>query len=104
MERYFIISINGKKAMEIAREFCGGYCYRKIRTHGEVLAQLEPVLTGDDDADNWIDVSYIKTGKDVERTLSALAKIGFSGCPCVIAEETENGCFPEQNELCCMVI
>lgn len=106
--KYYTISVNGQKAVDAGREFCKGSCYRQIITHGKALAQLEVVV--DDSGEyngnpnKWVDVSYIKTGADVEQVLTALAKIGFSGCPCIVTEDTETGCYARQEELFACII
>lgn len=108
IQRYFTIAINGQSAVDAGYKFQGRNCYRDIITHGAKIAQLEVVI--DDDGDyngipqKWVDVSWIKTGADVQRALRALAKIGFAGCPCVVSACELTGCIEDSTELFCCII
>ena len=108
IQRYFTIAINGQKAVDAGYIFQRGNCYRDIITHGAKIGQLEVVV--DDDGEfngnpnKWVDVSWIKTGADVQRALRALAKIGFAGCPCIVSECVLSGCIEDSNDLFCCII
>ena len=103
----YAILINGQNAVDAGRAFCGSYCCRGIYNHGKRLAQLE--VTVDDAGEyngspnKWVDVT-ITDRRNVEHVINQLARLGFSGCPCIIAVEEENGCHIKQSALCCMVI
>lgn len=66
MKSFYTIMINGQKAVDVGYRFCGNSCYRKIRTHNKVLAQLEVVIDEPGDYNGnplkWVSVSYIETG------------------------------------------
>lgn len=120
MNEFYTIMINGQKAVDAGYKFCNGYCYRRIQTHGKFLGQLEVVIDEPGQynglQNKWVSVAFIENGKDVEKTLKALSKIGFSGCPCVISLDQE---YDDEDltaddlsylyeigsgELCCMII
>ena len=102
---FFTISINGQKAVNAGYAFCAGYCYKQL-VGG--IAQLEVVV--DDDGmyngnpNKWVDVSYIKTGSNVETVLNMLKEIGFDGCPCIISKDFVTGCMVKSKNLCCCII
>jgi hypothetical protein len=107
---YFVISVNGQKAVDAGYKFQKGACYRQIINHGKALAQLEVVV--DDEGmyngnpNKWVDVAYIKTGKDVETVLNILSKIGFKNCPCFISEviNSNTDFIDTEKELFCTII
>lgn len=108
MEQFYTIMINGQKAVDAGYKFCNGRCYRGIYTHGKRIAQLEVVV--DDEGEyngfpqKWVFVGYIKSGEDVKRTLEALKKIGFSGCPCAIDYEDWSDVTAPADTLCYLYI
>jgi len=108
MERYYVIAINGQTAVDAGYTFCNGYCYRQLTVDGKFIAQIEVVVdepgTYNGNPNKWVDAAYIKTGKDVEKALSALASIGFSGCPCLISKCTVSGCYEKVDEMCACII
>ena len=108
MERYFVISINGQKAVDAGYSLCGSHCYSGLTVDGQRIAQVEVVVddagTYNGNPNKWVDVSYIKNGKDVEKAINALAESGFSGCPCFISYAVISGCYEKSEELCCLVI
>ena len=103
--KYFVISINGQKAVSAGYAFCAGKCYARFCDN---LAQLEVVV--DDDGtyngnpNKWVDVSYIKRGSDVLRVLDALRSAGFAGCKCIVSQCVSSGCFEKATELFCTII
>lgn len=103
----YAILINGQKAVDAGRAFCGHSCYRGIYNHGKRLAQLE--VTVDDSGEyngrpnKWVDVT-IADRRNVETVINQLARLGFSGCPCIIAAEEDDGRCINQSALCCMII
>ena len=105
MEKYFVISINGQKAVSAGYAFCAGKCYARFCDN---LAQLEVVV--DDDGtyngnpNKWVDVSYIKRGSDVLRVLDALRSAGFAGCKCIVSQCFSSECFEKATELFCTII
>ena len=106
--KHYTIMINGQAAVDAARRFCGGYCYRSIIEHRKVLAQVEVVIDEPGDYNGipqkWVSVSYIITGRDVEKTLDQLARLGFRGCPCEVTLDVEAGCIATQTGLFCTII
>lgn len=108
MPKTFAVYVNGQKAVNAGRKYCGGRCTKQIVVDGKPAGQLEVVI--DDNGsyngnpNKWVAVSFIKTGADVEKVINALAAIGFRGCPCEIQQETIVGCYAKQTTLCCMVI
>lgn len=96
-KKYFVLSICGEKAVEIAEKFQNGYCYRGIYNHGKKIAQCEAVLH------DLVDVTVFYK-KDIETVLNQLVKIGFSGCPCWICEAIETGCYCSEKEICGLYI
>lgn len=108
MDKQFVISINGQNAVNAGYSFQRGRCYSAIKDGGKWLAQLEVVV---DEPGNynghpkkWVDVSGIKSGRDVETVLNFLAVNGFSGCPCMITEETQGDYICSEKELFCCII
>lgn len=108
MENAIVISINGQKAVDVARAFCAGCCTRGIYAHGKRIAQLEVVL--DDDGTyngipiKWVDVTVIIPGEE-DTVMGQLARLGFAGCPCIMTFEDYSGSFATQStELCAMHI
>lgn len=93
----YSILIEGKEAVNIAINFCNGKCYRRIFNHNKSIAQLEPVL------EDLVAVSYIEA-KNIETALKQLSRIGFKNFYALITEDTETGCFIEQNDLCGTII
>lgn len=69
MENAIVISINGQKAVDVARAFCAGCCTRGIYAHGKRIAQLEVVVDQDGtyngNPNKWVDVTVIAPGKAV---------------------------------------
>lgn len=104
MKTYAIL-INGQKAVSSGYAFCAGKCYRKICGG---LGQVEVVVDEETEYNGipqkWVSVSYIATGRDIPVILDALRDSGFSGCPCIVAEDEEIGCFAKQTELFCTVV
>lgn len=105
MNNYFVISINGQRAVSAAYALCNGKCYTHTPGH---IAQIEVVIdepgTYNGIPQKWVDASYIKSGKDVIRTLDALKVMGFGGCPCVVQHCTLCGSLEKQTELFCTII
>ena len=106
--RYFVISINGQKAVDMGYKFQKGSCYRQIMNHGKAIAQLEVVVDDggyyNGNPNKWVDVAYIKTGRDVKTTLDILSKLGFSNCPCFVSYMVQTECREEETELFCTII
>lgn len=107
MEKAIVISINGQKAVDVARAFCAGSCTRGIYSHGKRIAAVEIVIDQDGtyngSPNKWVDITVTVPGKE-EATINQLARLGFSGCPCIISAETYTGCFANAKALCCMII
>lgn len=107
MKEYYVIAINGQKAVDAARELTRGYCYTSLYNHGIKLAQVE--VTIDDDGfyngnpNQWVDVSFI-AHKNIELTILELSRKGFKGCPAIISKCKLHGCVEEAEELCCFFI
>lgn len=105
---YFVVSVNGQKAVDAGYAFQRGACYRGIMNHGKKIAQLEVVVDEpgeyNGNPNKWVDVSYIKTGKNVETVLNILSKIGFKGCKCIISKEKQDDCIVEAKELFCTIV
>lgn len=105
MEKYYVISINGEKAVKAGYKLCNGYCCTSF-CNG--LAQLEVVV--DDDGfyhgnpNKWVDCAYIKRGADVLRVLDALKLSGFSGCKCIVSQAFISGCVEKSTDLFCTII
>lgn len=102
---YYTISINGQKAVDVGYRITAGRCYKRLENG---IAQLEVVVddpgTYNGNPNKWVDVSYIKTGSDVEKVINILAKLGFSGCPCLVTKDTASGCYVKSAELFCCII
>ena len=105
--KQFNIAINGQAAVNAAHAFIGSGCYRGIYNHGKRIGQMEVVI--DDDGyyngnpNKWVDVT-VQNQKQIELVLIQLARIGFSGCPCIIQEENLHGCIATTTDLCCIII
>lgn len=86
----YCISVNGQKAVNIAKELQQGKCYKVIESNGEFAAQMEIVL--DDDTiyngyvSKWVSFSFIPCDM-VSPVISWLQENGFSLCNAVISEE-----------------
>ena len=107
MKKWYTISMNGQKAVDVGYSIQKNHCYHVIKDNDRYLTQIEVVVDNDGfyngNPNKWVDVSYINI-KDVEKVLSILSKIGFSGCPAILMEEQENGYILKQKELCCFII
>ena len=101
----YSLYIDGKKAVEVAKKFQNGFCYREIRTHKKVIAQVEVVLSTDfGDNQDLVSIGYIEA-KNINKVLDALKKIGFSGMIASLEEEHEEGlCYTELVEVCAIRI
>ena len=107
MGKAIVISVNGQKAVDVARAFCAGSCTRGIYSHGKRIAAIEVVVDQDGtyngSPNKWVDVTVTAPGKE-ETVVNQLSRLGFSGCPCIISAETCTGCFAHVQTLCCMII
>lgn len=107
MNEYYVISINGQKAVDSAKKLTRGYCYTGLYNHSVKLGQVE--ITIDDDGfykgipNKWVDVSYI-SHKNINLALLELSRKGFKGCPAMISKCKLHGCVEEVEELCCFII
>ena len=105
--KQFNIAINGQAAVDAAYAFIGNGCYRGIYNHGKRIGQIE--VTIDDDGyyngnpNKWVDVTVLQQNQ-IETVLKQLSRIGFSGCPCIIQDETLDGCIATATDLCCLII
>lgn len=104
MEHYYCILINGYKAVNVARRFCSGYCYRNLSTFGqiEITEDEEGIYNGL--PRKWVDVSYIQNGNNIPEVLGELSKIGFKGEAALISECIETNSYAKVEELCCVII
>lgn len=92
--KQYTISVNGKKAVDIASHINSGKCYSALKINGQFAGQIE--VTIDDDGmyngrpNKWVDISFIPS-EMVFSVIAWLTNNGFSGCFAYIAEESGNG-------------
>jgi len=100
----YAVCVNGQKAVDAARRFCKGFCYRQIMTHDRTVGQMEVVIDEPGSrlglSNKWVAVSWIKSGSDINEVLSCLHRLGFSGCLCEIIMEEERGSTVYQRTIC----
>lgn len=102
MKQYYTIYINGEKAVKAGYALQGNRCYKSL-PFGMLEVTVDENITENGIIQKWVDVSYIKHD-DMEIAIQSLADLGFRGCPCIIAKETEVSCVAKSEELCAMVI
>lgn len=102
-EQSYTISINGQQAVDAARKFCNGFCYRSV----EGLGQMEIVLDSTDKYNGyiqkWVDVAYVEE-ENIPELLRTLSAMGFYGCFAIISLTTYEGCMAYDKELYCLEI
>ena len=102
MKEYYTIYINGEKAVKAGYALQGNHCFKSL-PFGQLEVTVDENTIKGSIIQKWVDVSYINHG-DVEIAIQALADLGFRGCKCIIAKETEVGCVAKTTELCAMII
>ena len=101
--KYYTIMVNGQKAVDAGYAYCAGNCYRGIFDGSERIGQMEVVL--DDDTiyhgrvSKWVSISFIRSGKSIEKCLDILADLGFSRCEACISLDVDDGGFVREKEL-----
>ena len=102
---YYVITINGQKAVKSGYTFCNGKCYATVLCG---LAQLEVVIDEpglyNGIPQKWVSCAYIKQGSDIPVVLDYLKNVGFDGCKCIISKCVEIGCYAKEEELYCTII
>ena len=100
MQKYFVIALNGQKAVDAAKKILQNRCYCSI-CNG--LAQIEIVIdepgTYNGRVNKWVDCSYILNLENVQSVLEWLADSGFGGCDYIVCECEQNGCTCNEHEI-----
>lgn len=105
---WYEIMINGQQAVDAGYAFCKNSCTRGVYKAGKRIAQMEVVL--DDDGsyngllNKWVYVGYIKNTKDVAKTLSCLARMGFEGCLATVGRFIDSEVVCAEDIYCATVI
>lgn len=89
---YIVLSLYGRRAVEIARQFQGNSCYRGIYEHRKRIGQLEVVIdlegTYNGFENAWVDVLCLP--QNIDKIFNQLRRIGFSECYALVGDVNEN--------------
>ena len=105
-EKYFSIQIYGQKAVDAGYKVNAGMCVSDVLGLGQMEVTIDWEGEYNGLLNKWVSVSYIKYGRNIPVILDELAKIGFKGCWCYIAEEDidDEDSFIDSKELCFLKI
>lgn len=105
---WYEIMIHGQEAVDAGYAFCKNSCTRGVYKAGKRIAQMEVVLDDEDYfhglKNKWVYVGYIKNTKDLAKTLSCLARMGFEGCLATVGFSIDSKVVCAEDIYCATVI